>query len=128
MNIAPMNKKRAHLPAILPIPAIVGAIVSVQGGAALAKGLFPALGATGTVGLRVGISAVILLAAFRPRLRRASAAQWRVRVPFRVGLGGGGVGVFLAVFCVPRRPRGAVGGAWAVSGVVWGSQRPPRAV
>ena len=47
-----MNEtKRAHFPAILPIPAIVGSIVSVQGGAALAKGLFPALGATGTVGL-----------------------------------------------------------------------------
>ena len=79
--------KRAHLPPIPPIPAIVGAIVSVQGGAALAKGLFPALGALGTVGLRVGISAVILLAAFRPRLHRATAAQWRAIIPYGVVLG-----------------------------------------
>ena len=79
--------KRAHLPAIPPIPAILGSIVSVQGGAALAKGLFPALGAMGTVGLRVGVSAVMLLAAFRPRLRGTTAAQWRAVIPYGLVLG-----------------------------------------
>ena len=73
--------------ALPPIPAVLVAILSVQGGAALAKELFPALGATGTVGLRIGISALILLAAFRPRLHRLSAAQWRAVVPFGVVLG-----------------------------------------
>ena len=63
------------------------AILSVQGGAALAKGLFPVIGSTGTVGLRIGISAVILLAAFRPRLHRLTAAQWRAVVPYGVVLG-----------------------------------------
>jgi len=97
-----MNEtKRAHLPAVLPVPAIVGAIVSVQGGAALAKGLFPALGATGTVGLRVGISAAILLAAFRPRLRGASAAQWRVLVPYGLVLGVMNVVFYLALSRIP---------------------------
>jgi len=97
-----MNEtRRAHLPAVLPVPAIVGAIVSVQGGAALAKGLFPALGATGTVGLRVGISAVILLAAFRPRLRGASAAQWRVLVPYGLVLGVMNVVFYLALSRIP---------------------------
>ncbi len=93
--------KRAPLPAILPIPAILGSIVSVQGGAALAKGLFPALGATGTVGLRVGISAVILLAAFRPRLRRATAAQWRAVIPFGVVLGVMNVLFYLSLSRIP---------------------------
>jgi len=97
-----MNEtKRAHLPAVLPIPAIVGAIVSVQGGAALAKGLFPALGATGTVGLRVGISAAILLAAFRPRLRQISAAQWRALVPYGLVLGVMNVVFYLALSRIP---------------------------
>jgi inner membrane transporter RhtA len=95
------ERKRAHLPAVLPVPAIVGAIVSVQGGAALAKGLFPALGATGTVGLRVGISAVILLAAFRPRLRGASAAQWRVLVPYGLVLGVMNVVFYMALSRIP---------------------------
>lgn len=96
-----MNEKRAHLPAVLPIPAIVGAIVSVQGGAALAKGLFPALGAMGTVGLRVGISAVILLAAFRPRLRQASAAQWRAVIPYGVVLGVMNMVFYVALSRIP---------------------------
>jgi len=75
------------MPAVPPLPAVLGAIVSVQGGAALAKGLFPALGAAGTVGLRIGLSAIILLAAFRPSLRRLSAAQWRAVLPYGVVLG-----------------------------------------
>jgi len=66
---------------------VLVAILSVQGGAALAKGLFPVIGSTGTVGLRIGISAVILLAAFRPRLHRLTAAQWRAVVPYGVVLG-----------------------------------------
>jgi inner membrane transporter RhtA len=86
--------KRAHLPAIPPIPAIVGSIVSVQGGAALAKGLFPALGALGTVGLRVGISALILLAAFRPRLCRAV-------IPYGLVLGVMNVVFYLALARIP---------------------------
>jgi inner membrane transporter RhtA len=70
-----------------PLPAVLVAILSVQGGAALAKGLFPVLGPSGTVGLRIGISAVILLAVFRPRLHRLNAAQWRVVLPYGVVLG-----------------------------------------
>jgi len=74
-------------PVLPPLPAVLLAILSVQGGAALAKRLFPAVGATGTVGLRTGISALILVAAFRPRLHRLSAAQWRVVLPYGVVLG-----------------------------------------
>src|SRR5262245_37538296 len=74
-------------PALPPLPAVLVGILSVQGGAALAKGLFPALGPSGTVGLRIGISALILLAAFRPGLRRLNAAQWRVVVLYGVVLG-----------------------------------------
>jgi threonine/homoserine efflux transporter RhtA len=58
--------------ALPPLPAVLIAIGSVQGGAALAKGLFPALGPAGTVGLRIGLSAAILLLAFRPPLAKLS--------------------------------------------------------
>ena len=78
------TSKRPVLP---PLPAVLVAILSVQGGAALAKGLFPVLGPGGTVGLRIGISALMLLAAFRPRLHLLTAAQWRVVIPYGVVLG-----------------------------------------
>jgi inner membrane transporter RhtA len=97
-----MNEtKRTRRPAIPPIPAILGSIVSVQGGAALAKGLFPALGATATVGLRVGLSAVILLAVFRPRLRPATAALWRAMIPFGLVLGVMNVVFYLSLSRIP---------------------------
>jgi len=57
-----------------PALAILGSLVSVNAGAAWAKGLFPAVGSAGVVALRVGLSALILLAIVRPwrfRLRRA---------------------------------------------------------
>ncbi len=96
-----MERRRKPIPPVPPIPAILGSIVSVQGGAALAKGLFPALGATGTVGLRVGISAVILLAVFRPRLRGATARQWRAVIPYGVVLGVMNVSFYLALSRIP---------------------------
>ena len=69
------------------MPSVLLAIVSVQGGAAIAKGLFPVLGAAGTVGLRIGISAGLLLLVVRPRLGRLGAAQWRAVVPYGLALG-----------------------------------------
>ena len=75
-------------PAVIPpVPAVLAATVSVQAGAAIAKGLFPALGATGTAGMRIALSALMLLAAFRPALTRLSAAQWRLVVPYGACLG-----------------------------------------
>ncbi len=73
--------------ALAPVPSVLLAIVSVQGGAAIAKGLFPVLGAAGTVGLRIGISVLLLLAIVRPPLRQLRPAQWRAVVPYGVALG-----------------------------------------
>jgi inner membrane transporter RhtA len=51
-----------------PAPALVlGAIASVQGGAAIAIRLFPDVGPDGTVLLRLALSALLLLAVARPR-------------------------------------------------------------
>ncbi|HWH29247.1 MAG TPA: EamA family transporter, partial [Mycobacteriales bacterium] len=46
---------------------VLSAVVSVQFGSAVARGLFDDLGAVGVVLLRVGLSAVLLLAVLRPR-------------------------------------------------------------
>jgi inner membrane transporter RhtA len=70
------------LPA-MPAPLYaLGAIASVQIGATVARRLFPYLGPTATVFVRVGFGALILLAIARPRMRRLSFAQWREVVPF----------------------------------------------
>jgi inner membrane transporter RhtA len=46
--------------------AVLLAMISVTSGAAIAKGLFPAIGAEGTTGMRNGLGALILLAFWRP--------------------------------------------------------------
>jgi inner membrane transporter RhtA len=70
-------------PPAVPAPLYaLGSIASVQVGATVARQLFPFLGPTGTVFVRVGFGALILLAIARPGLRRLSAAQWREVVPF----------------------------------------------
>lgn len=71
--------RRLRLP---PVPAVLLSILSVQGGAAIAKGLFPVLGPLATTGLRVSLSAAMLLALFRPPVRELAAGQWRLVVPY----------------------------------------------
>ena len=69
------------------VPAVLLSIVSVQGGAAIAKGLFPVLGAAGTTSVRIGLSALVLLAVVRPRLGQLQPAQWRAVIPYGLALG-----------------------------------------
>ncbi|UOG77612.1 DMT family transporter (plasmid) [Hymenobacter tibetensis] len=73
---------------LLPaVPAVLLSIVSVQGGAAIAKGLFPLLGAAVTTSLRIGLSALMLLAVVRPRFGQLQPTQWRAVVPYGLALG-----------------------------------------
>jgi len=55
--------------AVPPVGLVVLGILSVQVGAAFAKGLFPVLGPYGTVFLRLVFAALILMVAWRPRVR-----------------------------------------------------------
>ena len=77
----------APRPPVPPIPAVIISVVSVQGGAAFAKGLFPVVGTAGTAGLRIGLSALLLLAVFRPALTRLTRAQWCAVIPYGLVLG-----------------------------------------
>src|SRR5258706_15735251 len=70
-----------------PVASILLAVFSVQGGAAIAKRLFPVIGADGTTAVRIGLSALILLVVFRPPVHRFTAAQWRAVVPYGVSIG-----------------------------------------
>jgi inner membrane transporter RhtA len=62
--------------AVPPVGLVVLGILSVQVGAAFAKGLFPALGPYGTVFLRLAFAALILMVAWRPRVRGHSGRDY----------------------------------------------------
>lgn len=92
------NNKLLNIP---PLPAVLLAIISVQGGAAIAKGLFPVIGAASTASLRIGLSAIILLIAYRPNLRKLTAVQWKAVIPYGLALGAMNVIFYMAIKRIP---------------------------
>jgi len=66
---------------------VVGGVVSVQFGGALAATVIPALGPSGTVTLRLGLGMLILLAIVRPNVRRLTRRDVAAVVGFGVVLG-----------------------------------------
>jgi inner membrane transporter RhtA len=67
---------------IPPTVLVLGAVSSVQFGAAFAKTLFDNIGPGGAVFLRVMFAALILAAAWRPALRGRSGAEWRLMLAY----------------------------------------------
>ena len=68
-----------------PAGLVLFAIFSIQVGAAIAKHLFPILGAQGTVAIRIIISALLLVLAARGRVKtfsRLFATNWRILITF----------------------------------------------
>lgn len=92
------NKKTLTIP---PVPAVVLSIVSVQGGAAIAKGIFPVLGAAATSSLRIVLSAVILTIFNRPNLKQVSAKQWKAVSLYGLTLGAMNIIFYLAISRIP---------------------------
>lgn len=93
-----MKDKLINIP---PVPAVLFAIISVQSGAAIAKGLFPIIGATGTASLRIAISAIILLAVYRPNLSKITSTQWKFVVPYGLSLGAMNLIFYMAIERIP---------------------------
>jgi len=98
MSEAPSDRAPRSLP---PIPAVLLAVVSVQGGAAFAKELFPVLGSAGTAGMRIGLSTLLLFAVFRPPLTRFTRAQWVAVIPYGVVLGAMNLSFYKALERIP---------------------------
>lgn len=71
-----------------PVTLVLGAVSSIQFGAALAVTLFDDLGPGGTSLLRLGFAAAIMLAVWRPDPRAHPAADLRLVLWFGLALGG----------------------------------------
>jgi inner membrane transporter RhtA len=87
--------------AIPPTSLVLLSIFSVQLGAAIAKGLFGSLGPTGTVFLRVGFAALVLLALWRPRLGGYERRDYLVAVLFGLALAGMNLSIYLSFDRIP---------------------------
>ncbi len=95
---APVSSFRSAV--LVPIGALVLAMLSFTGGATLAKQLYPAVGAQGATALRLVIGAVFLAVVFRPwRLR--PGRHWRVLLCYGVTLGLMNLAFYMALQTIP---------------------------
>lgn len=90
-----------HSPSLYPVLLLIIAMLSLQGGAALAKSLFPEIGAQGTAALRLLFSALMLLAYFRPWRFPMTASGWWLIVAYGISLGAMNLLFYLSLRTIP---------------------------
>ncbi|CAH0280294.1 DMT family transporter [Chryseobacterium sp. Bi04] len=83
------------------IPATLLAIICVQGGASIAKQLFPAIGAIGTVSLRIVLSAVLLTLINRPKFLQFTKQKWKYCALYGIGLAAMNLIFYMAIQRIP---------------------------
>ncbi|MDR6921754.1 DMT family transporter [Chryseobacterium sp. 2987] len=83
------------------ISATLLAIICVQGGASIAKQLFPAIGAIGTVTLRIVLSAVLLMIINRPKFSEFTRQKWLYCAIYGIGLAAMNLIFYLSIQRIP---------------------------
>jgi len=108
-----------------PAPLLVlGAVASVQSGAAIATRLFPDAGPGGTVLLRLALSALILLCFARPRLSGRARADLGWGVAYGVALGAMNATFYEALSRIPLGVAVTIEFVGPLAVAVLGSRRP----
>lgn len=86
---------------LAPALAVIGAVSALALGTSFAKSLFPLIGAQGTSALRVGLSALALLALWRPWRWPLARADAGVLLLYGLALGGMNVMFYMALRSIP---------------------------
>lgn len=103
---------------------VVGGILSVQFGAAIAKGLFDRIDPTAMVFLRLVTSAVVLTLLARPLLRGRSRQDWLVVIGFGVSLGTMNWAIYQSFARIPLGIAVTIEFIGPLAIAVFGSRRP----
>jgi len=96
-----VGRARSAAAALPPTVLIILAIFTTQLGAAIAKGLFQTVGPGGTVFVRVGFAALVLLVLWRPKLGGYARADYAAAVVFGLVLGGMNLAFYSALNRIP---------------------------
>ncbi|WP_324028690.1 threonine/homoserine exporter RhtA [Pantoea sp. JZ2] len=98
MSVSPL---KSLTPALLPVVVLLISMLSLQGGASLAKTLFPTVGATGITALRLGFGTVILCLIFKPWRLRFRPEQRMPLIIYGLALGTMNFLFYLSIGTVP---------------------------
>jgi len=85
----------------VPIAVLIVAMICFQVGAAMAKGLFPAVGAAGAATLRLALASIMLLAVWRPWRMRLNPREIRVIVFYGLAMGWMNFFFYLSLRSIP---------------------------
>jgi len=122
MSASPASKNLA--PIVLPIAVLLIAMLSLQGGASLAKSLFPSVGATGITALRLGFGTLILCIIFKPWRLRFSREQRLPLLMYGLALGTMNFTFYLAIRTVPLGVAVGLEFTGPLALALFGSRRP----
>lgn len=86
---------------VWPVLLVVVAMISIQTGATIAKGMFPLVGAPGATALRLFFAAVILAVVMRPWRAWPGRGGWRPILLYGVALGGMNLLYYMALRTLP---------------------------
>ena len=103
---------------------VLGAVASVQSGAAVATRLFPAVGPGGTVLLRLALSALLLLAFFRPSIKGRARADLGWGLAYGVALAAMNATFYEALSRIPLGVAVTIEFVGPLAVAVLGSRRP----
>lgn len=90
-----------RLTKVLPLLAVLGSVTALGLGTSFAKQLFPVVGSLGTTALRVGLSAVLLLAIWRPWRWPLSRVDAAAVMRYGVALGFMNLLFYMALRTIP---------------------------
>ena len=116
-----LPKKASPLVAIL---LLLIAMLSLQGGASLAKTLFPVVGPQGVTALRLGLGSILLLLYFRPWRFKMRGGNFRALLMYGLALGCMNYSFYLALRTVPLGIAVALEFTGPLAVAMFSSRRP----
>ena len=111
------------MPVWLPIIVLLVAMCSIQGGASLAKSLFPLVGAPGVTALRIALGTLILVVIFKPWRLRFTREQRLPLLMYGLSLGAMNYMFYLSIQTVPLGIAVALEFVGPLSVALFGSRR-----
>lgn len=111
-------------PVLYPVLVLLISMISIQGGAALAKTLFPIVGAPGITAIRIGLGTLILCAIFKPWRLRFTRQQLLPLCLYGLALGSMNYSFYLSLRTVPLGVAVALEFTGPLALALAGSRRP----